>query len=177
MKLVFLGTILNYRGVKGDFTIAGKIGSEIDNKNVKELYIGYSPTFSRKFAVEKFENFSKGYQIKLSGIDSKEQVTEYNEQGVYIDESLIIKDKSVLNLVDGDVFNVYDNSNLELIGQVLEIWEMPANDVLYVKTSKGNLPIPIIDEVITKIDNESKEIYVNMISGLWELLERNDDEK
>ena len=46
---------------------------------------------------------------------------------------------------------------------------MPANDVWVVKTAQGDVPLPVIDDVIKKVDIAKKQIEVFLIEGLMEL--------
>jgi 16S rRNA processing protein RimM len=47
--------------------------------------------------------------------------------------------------------------------------ELPANDVWLMKYNNMEIPIPVIDDVIKKVDIKNKEIYVELIDGLMEL--------
>ena len=53
---------------------------------------------------------------------------------------------------------------------------MPANDVWLVQTPKGNLPIPVIDQIIIKRNMESKSIEIFVMPGLMDLLNNTEEE-
>jgi 16S rRNA processing protein RimM len=52
------------------------------------------------------------------------------------------------------------------IGTVGEVLGMPANDVLVVKTDKGEALIPVTRNVVKKIDVEAKTVVIEEIEGL-----------
>jgi 16S rRNA processing protein RimM len=66
--------------------------------------------------------------------------------------------------------NVFDIDKNEIIGKIVDIWEMPANNVWIVKTEQGNVPLPVIDDVIKEKDFINKIIKIKMLDGLEELM-------
>ena len=57
----------------------------------------------------------------------------------------------------------------EKIGTVMEWWTMPANDVYLIRTETGELPIPVIDDVVKSVDFRKKRIHIVMIDGLRDI--------
>jgi len=55
----------------------------------------------------------------------------------------------------------------ECLGEVAEVMETGANDVLVVKGEKERL-IPLIEEVISEIDTEAGTIIIDPLPGLLE---------
>jgi ribosomal 30S subunit maturation factor RimM len=56
---------------------------------------------------------------------------------------------------------------------------MPANDVWVMKTEQGEIPLPVIDDVIISTDISKKTITVYMMDGLLDLVRQHakeDDE-
>ena len=72
---------------------------------------------------------------------------------------------------------VFDANSGELIGKVIEVWTMPANDVWLTETSKGNLPIPVIDDIILKTDFQAKKIEIFKMDGLMDIIEGNEEDR
>ena len=61
------------------------------------------------------------------------------------------------------------NQNDEKIGMVKEVQENAAGSLLLISTTKHkNCLIPFINQFVTKVDTEKKQIIINEIEGLIE---------
>jgi ribosomal 30S subunit maturation factor RimM len=120
----------------------------------------------------------KKLEIKLAGFDSPESVMRLKENAVFIDEKYfglndedifigdLLGDKSI------EGFSVIERVSGKVIGTVIDVWLLPANDVWVVKTANGNLPLPVIDEVVKKVDKKRRTIAIDLLPGLEELIEK-----
>lgn len=176
MELVYIGTIVNPRGYKGEMKLDDvMVNCPVIPVNT-EVYVGYSPNFSQKYYVESWANNKKLSYIKLTNIDSEELVLELKEKGIFIDELILDdlysseEDKPIISTG----IKVYDNANDKYLGEVLEIWEMPANNIWYVQTENGRLPVPANNEIIAEYDRENNTAKINVLDGLLDLLEKDD---
>lgn len=101
--------------------------------------------------------------IHLHGFDSPESA------GRYRNAILFVKSTELPKLPEGAYYHhqllglkVIDESGME-IGQLAEILETGANDVYIVKTPDGKeILIPAIEDVITSIELESREMHVKL---------------
>jgi len=46
------------------------------------------------------------------------------------------------------------------------VWDLPANEVLAVDGSNGEVLIPLIDDVIETIDHENRRVVIEPMEGL-----------
>ncbi|MFM7338986.1 MAG: ribosome maturation factor RimM, partial [Bacteroidota bacterium] len=100
---------------------------------------------------------------------------ELKDNGVFIDEQSLLKHDEQYFISDLIGCMGIDEQGNKL-GTITDVWIMPANDVWVLTTSEGDIPLPVIDEVIISTDIQNKQITIRMIDGLRDLLpSRNDD--
>lgn len=171
----YIGTITKARGFKGDMFISDVPNEIQEIKKGAELIVGYSSQFGKNFTIQSFNKKGKNATVKFNEINSDTDVIRLKEQGIFTDKSYINIDKDKNALIDEIVgCQVVDNDTKEIIGKIIEVWYLPGNDVYYTRTPKGNIPIPVIDDVIKKTDLINDKIYVHFIDGLWTLLEESE---
>ncbi|MCH8327867.1 MAG: ribosome maturation factor RimM, partial [Candidatus Marinimicrobia bacterium] len=56
----------------------------------------------------------------------------------------------------------------ERVGPILEVWALPANDVLKVDHNGKEALIPLIDQVVKSIDHQSRTVVIVPMEGLLE---------
>lgn len=71
-------------------------------------------------------------------------------------------------LIDLVGMKVVDKSNDEIIGNVEEIFNTAAHDILVVDSDNYEAMIPNIDEFVKEIDFDNRVIYVELIEGMKE---------
>jgi len=173
-KYILLGIIGNSKGVGGEFNLHNSDNS-IKQLPINTLVkIGFSAEFAMPHKLDWIKkSANRKVYAKIYGIDSREAISELKEQGIFVELELILKSNpdyySTDDIIGSKVFNI---SNGEEIGEIIEVWEMPANDVWLLETSDGFLPIPFIDDVVAKYDFVGKRIDINLIDGLLDIMEK-----
>ena len=66
-------------------------------------------------------------------------------------------------------FYCVQDKNLGTLGLIIEVREMPTQDLLVVEHNAKEILIPFVDEFVLGIDEESKVVYVNVPQGLLDL--------
>lgn len=61
-------------------------------------------------------------------------------------------------------FKVYDKN--EYIGDVIDILETAAHDILIINNDTDEIMVPMVDEFIKKIDEKEKCINTELIEGM-----------
>ena len=172
MNLIKLGTIVNTKGINGEMTLIN-VPKNILLPSKNAVFIGYSEKFIEKyFLSEDFIGQIGRSSLFLKEIKTKEDALQFKEKGLFADKEEILKhNKNYIfkeEILDCDVFDIDKN---EIIGKIVELWEMPANNVWIVRMdNKGNLPLPVIDDVIKECDFVNKIIRIKMLDGLEELM-------
>jgi len=62
------------------------------------------------------------------------------------------------------------------LGTITDVWIMPANDVWVLSMPEGDIPLPVIDDVILSVDIPKKQIIIRLIDGLRDLLPKSSDD-
>lgn len=165
-----IGMVKGSFGLKGDFILAGtpkglnaiSIGSSIG--------IGFSSSFLQNYTLENIKKNKDTFKIKLKGIDTPEKANELKNKAAFIDISQLDEEANEYFLNSPLDYTAFYESGKE-IGKIVDVWEMPANDVLVIETEKGDLPYPYVDKFIISKDNEKKIFVLVEIEGLEDLIE------
>ena len=171
----FLGTIIKVKedGAIHVIDFPEGLQSILPNSIVK---IGFNLNFSNSFTCVGGKPNRKRFEIKMKEYIDQTNSYKLIEQGVFIDEAAMVFNMKdgyfVSDLMDSMVFN-FDTK--EFIGKIIDVYVLPANDVWIIETENGELPIPVIDDVVKKIDIKNKKIDIVIIDGLMDLLSTNSD--
>jgi 16S rRNA processing protein RimM len=138
-----------------------------------ELSLGYSPAFATAYRVRSCEaRASKDFALLLEGIANKEQALTLREMGVFASEALLRASVTSEFLEDDllgcAVFNVETGDRL---GELAQVWYMPANDVWVVDVEGKELPIPAVDAFIKRVNLKTRRVDVFVMDGLMDLLD------
>lgn len=167
---VLIGIVGNHYGYEGEFNFILEYKAINFLPKGFRIYIGYSPNFANEYIIEKFEKKNNRVIAKLQGINSKEEVEKLQERGIFASELEIKKYNEQFIPTDNIIgCEVIDNLNGQKIGKIIEVWELPANDVWLVETDFGELPLPVINDVIVETNFENKIVKINVIDGLLDL--------
>ena len=170
-ELKNLGLIVNTKGINGNLVIVNCPKGIFLRKGCK-IYIGFSENFTTEYTLSEdfFSQINKS-ELSLNEIKTKEQAQTLKEQAFFVLKSDILSDNEDFiffeEIIDCEVFDIEKNI---VIGKIVDIWELPANNVWFVETEKGNLPLPVIDDVIKEIDLMNKRINIVLIDGLMDLI-------
>ena len=174
MQIKNLGTITGVKGQDGAFVVSGYPLPLGDIPAGIKIKIGLSQNFLREYIIESHYVDSKGRnEFKLRSVNDATAAKLLKEQAVYIERSEIEKFNEVY-LFNEDLLGctVIDDETDEVLGELIEIWNMPANDVWLVLTNRGELTVPAIEEFVRDIDIEAKKIRIFVMPGLLDLLDK-----
>ncbi len=166
---ILVGVIVKTKGFKGEMIVIDvptAIESVSSNIDVK---IGYSEQFSKKFHLSQFKRYQKNANLKLQEITSDTDANSLREHGLFVLKSDINRRKNTYidhELAGCKVYNILTN---ELLGEIVDIMELPANDVWVMRTETAEIPLPVIDDVIKSVDIDKKEIMIELMDGLMDL--------
>lgn len=165
LDYVAIGKVLKPRGIHGeaflmlltDFPERFKglrlVRAETPDGSVTELDIDYVRKYGNRMG------------IKFRGVDSPDAVSKFRNYVIQVPRD------SVFPLPD-DVFYVFEvigmtveTTDGELVGEVVDVLSIPANDVYVVDRNGEEVLLPAARELLT-IDRDAKKIVVQDIEGL-----------
>ena len=164
-KLVPIAEIIKPHGIKGELKIL--LYNEESRSLQKNKLVFLGQNNFRKLVIEKVHYSLKKSRIKFFEINNKEDAESLRGKLINIyrsDLPALKKDEFYLN--DLINFRIVDKSNNEY-GIVKEVLHLPANDVLSVLNNDKEYLVPIIEDVIVRINTDSKDIIINPIKGLF----------
>ncbi len=174
---VYLGTIDHYNKNLNLIKLKDIAEGYQIKENCGEINIGFSRNFLEKIKVKNFECYENKIVIFLSENFIYENDYFINK-AVFVPEKYIINVKPdyylVKDLID---CKVIDNETGRFIGKISDVSILPGNDVWFVDTDAGEIPLPVIKDVIQKVDIEAKCVYVRLLDGLIDLTITNKDEE
>lgn len=188
MAYKYIGVITGSKGLKGSFIIHGAPADLQKIRKGTKIKIGFSEQFSKVFTVSDWK-IKKNHIATTKEIQSLEEAQTYKEQGVFVEEKdlsfeneemmfveEIIGDNDSVEKSEYDGYRVIEQKTGIELGRIIDVWILPANDVWVVKTNDGELPLPVIDEVVLSIDKKEKIVYAVLIPGLLDIIHKKSDE-
>ena len=158
MKFINIGKIVNTHGLKGELRILSNF--RYKDKVLKKgmnLYIGKK---KEKFIINTYR-FHKIYDmVTFNGFNNINDVEYLKGLNVYINEDDLILDGEIYS---GKLIGFKVMIKNKEIGQVSEVFDTPANEVIRVN---NDILIPYVKEFINEIDMNNNIIYINNIGGL-----------
>lgn len=176
-NLIYLGTIDNFNSNFNFLRLRDiAVGYEIKT-NCSQIYYGYSRTFLENLKIKKFECLENQIFLYLDEYNITDSKNFINK-AVFIEKKFLIDKKPDFYLIEDllgcDVINI-DNGNL--IGKISDVSILPSNDVWFIQTEQGELPIPVIKDVVKEVDILGKAIYIKLLDGLFDLKYSKKDEE
>ncbi len=170
MEYKYIGTITGTRGYSGEMRVSDLQFSMIEIKENSKIRIGYSLNFSKEVNLKKWRQTRKSAKIEIKGINDNKQAADLIESGVFIKDD----DIKIKTLIGNDVhylmgYTAIDNISKEKIGEIVDILELPANDVIVIDIGTKNIPVPYVEEFIKSTDEVNKIIFVELVDGLSNL--------
>ena len=150
-------------GLKGDVRL--KPLSRYFDKyiNRKNLMVGYTIEKSNNINVETIYGEGKKRRFKFLGFDSVSTAKTMIGKTIFVRTSSTAQ----INLINEKIlgYKVVDESE-NFIGNVVDVMWLPNNDAYIIKNGNNEYLIPIIPEIIKKVDYESNMIIIKVMDGL-----------
>lgn len=168
-ELFQLGKIVRTFGTKGEvmFQIDAEIFSRI--KKLESVYLKINENLI-PFFIELIQPKAKGQvMVKFLDVDNSEDATLLAGCDIYIPIALLPKQKGTqLYSIEIEGYTVIDANRGET-GIVRTVLEMPQQALLAIDYKGKEILIPVVDEIVKRIDRKTKKIYIEAPEGLIEL--------
>ena len=165
-NFVSVGKILNFHGVQGE----AKLGYSQNRKEfLSRLKVVYVLSDNEYIPLEvvKIRFTPKCGIIKFKGIDSLNNILEYKNKLIFVDEATarehLEEDEFLIDELVG--LDVYDGE--KKVGSVVGVSNNGASDLLSVKTGGDEVHlVPFVKAIVLSVDIKSRKIPINNIEGL-----------
>ena len=168
-ELFLLGKIVRTFGTKGEviFQIDSEILSRI--KKLESVYLKINENLI-PFFIELIQPKAKGQaMVKFLDVDCTEDATLLAGCEIFIPIGMLPKQKGTqLYSIEIEGYKVIDANRGET-GTVRTVLEMPQQALLAIDFNGKEILVPIVDEIVKKIDRKTKTIHIDAPEGLIEL--------
>lgn len=177
MSLSFIGTITSTKGFKGKLYVSDvPSGINLVHKGTKVM-IGYSTNFTKEYTLQKWDKISTGAVLLLEEVTSDKDAKDLKEHALYVDQKDLKDEENEEYFKDVTNFEVFEFGTENKIGDIVEIWELPANNVWLVDTENGELPVPVIDVIVKSINYNEHKVEIFLMPGLLDLIDNGKGDK
>ncbi len=164
-----LGYIAKLHGFKGEVSLFLDVTQPSEYANLSNFFIEING-FLAPFFVEKITLRDKGFaQVKLEGIDSEEEAKVLLRKEVFLPLDL-------LPALEGNEFYDHEvigykviDEQFGYVGEVEQVLDYKVNPLLQIINEGKEVLIPLINNLVVKVDRAKKELTVNAPDGLIEL--------
>jgi 16S rRNA processing protein RimM len=164
---IALGRFGRPHGVRGALWLWPHNESSDLLKAGRILQVGAGPEDLRAFEVEEVRREPSGWVVRLKGVTTREAAGSLNGMVWYeARENFPAPAEGEYYHVDLLGMVARDESGAEL-GQVADVWAMPASDVLVIRGVR-ELLVPFVETYIGRVDAEARVIHLTNTSGLLE---------
>lgn len=166
---VTIGRIVKAHGIKGAVKVKPITDYPPRFKKLKTVFLELSGGEIEKHDISEVLVRENVIYLHFKGIESRENANALS--GALIN----IKGEDVLPLQEDEFYHfevigfVVKTESGQVIGEVHEVLDMPANAVLVVRDAMQEHLIPVIKDVIKKIDKPGGEIIIEPMEGLLDL--------
>lgn len=165
---ISVGKILNFHGVRGEAKVGYSRNQQEFMKSLSDVFIlkdgVYLPfkvtgiKFNNKFAIIKFE-----------GINSVNEIIEYKNCLVFVDETTIRENLAEDEFLIDELVGMNVFCEEKQVGVVIGVSNNGMNDLLSVKSNTQKISlVPFVKAIVLSVDIKKKEVVIDNIQGLIE---------
>jgi len=162
-----IARVLKSNGTDGEILIGFRETSPEDLNQKEPVFITFDG-LPVPFFIESFSK--KGTNralVRLTGVKNLEDAEEIVGKDIQAKAEAILleEDEDDLEVDDLIGWTLLDSDN-ETVGEITDYEDIPGNTCLYVETKNGQVMIPLHEDLILSVDEESKAITIDIPEGL-----------
>lgn len=164
----YLGRVAKTHGIKGEVTIKLDVDDPSAYLDLKYILLEINKVLT-PFFIEKITPSGDKFFVSIQDIRTVESAAALTGKSVYLPLELLPKlsgKQFYYHEVKG--FVVVDAEKGEL-GPIKEILEYPTQAIIQVMHDGKEILIPILEQVIQKVDRKAKKLYVKAPDGLIDM--------
>jgi 16S rRNA processing protein RimM len=161
-KLLLFGTITRAHGITGEVAVSLTSPNLRLSKKPRKVWLESNSNYLHQWGVEYLKIGEKETLLKLRNITTREEASYLKGIKVYIDTK---------SLMESDIkktigFVIKDSSSGRELGKVIKVDDSTVQCKLIIDSEYGEIMIPVVEEIVGKIDWKKKVIFINLIDGL-----------
>lgn len=127
------------------------------------LYLGFSSSMAREIRLNAARGGGKKIRYQFDGIETRDEAEALIGQILFVN----VPDEDFINMSSDELigFQVVTDTG-KLIGKLVDILMMPADDVYVIESGSKEILIPIIPEIVRGIDDLDESIVITPMDGL-----------
>ena len=163
-----IARVLKSNGTEGEILV-GFRETNPEDLNLKEPVFITFDGLPVPFFIDSFS--TKGTNralVRLTGVKNLKDAEEIVGKDIYAKaEAIIHEEEGEDGLTVDDLigWTLLDSDN-DVVGEITDYEDVPGNTCLYVETKSGQVMIPLHEDLILSVDEESKAIAVDVPDGL-----------
>ncbi|MCI0707782.1 MAG: ribosome maturation factor RimM [Ignavibacteriae bacterium] len=166
--MIAIGQIAKSNGVRGAVNIRSLTDDVQRFLKLKAVWIGKEESETQRYEVESVRVQKTQAVMKLRSIDDREAADGLREQIVFVQESEAVQPSKGSYFFHDIIGMQVVTEEGEALGEVKDVWQMPANDIWVVSSNGKEILIPAIKVFIKSVDMERRTVVVHAIEGLLE---------
>lgn len=157
MNLIYVGSVANTHGLKGEIRIISQFKFKDSAFRVSnKLYIR-----GDELTITSYRKHKEYDMVTFDGFNSIEDVLIYKGESVYVDKDTLEYNGYLKEDLIG--LNVYNKDIL--MGKVVDVLSTSVQEILVIENGKKHM-VPNVSEFVKKIDLDNNSIYIEYIKGL-----------
>lgn len=165
-KYIECGMIVNTHGCHGGLKLESWCDAPEVLASFKKIFIKKGEEFE-KYKIKKSAIFKQFVLFDLEGITDMDAAIALKGTVVYADRKDFKLDEGAYFIADIIGCDVIDAESGKKLGVLLEVINRGASDLYVVKTEKGEVMVPVVDEFVDRVE-VGKAIYLRPISGMFD---------
>jgi len=162
-KLFAIAKITRVAGLKGEVGVRPLVRQFDDYVMEKSLFIGFDPNIARDVKLEKVSGVEKKRRFLFNGMKTRDEAESMIGQLLFVS----VPDSDPINMISPDLLGatvIADNG--EIIGELVDMISLPANDAYVIKQGKKEVLIPVVPEIVRAVDIQMGLVTITPMDGL-----------
>jgi len=167
-SFITVGKIIRPYGTKGALRVKPLTDFPQRFKDLKKIWVQPPEGKRVRMEIEKVEWKGGSLILSFQGLSTRPQAQVWTNSYIEVtaDERHPLEEGHYY-ISDLLGLPIYTEEG-HLVGQVEDVWKLPANDVWAVKTDSGQKLIPATKEIIKAVDFPRRRIVIHNLDGLLE---------
>ena len=164
-----LGYVAKLHGFKGEVSLFLDVTNPEDYIHIDNVFIDINNQLT-PFFIESFKLKNHPFAaVKFEGINSEMDAKIILRKNLYLPSS-ILKELEGNNFYDHEVvgYKVFDEQYGE-VGVLESVIDLSVNPLIQVMNGSKEVLIPLLDDLVKKVDRENKILFINAPTGLISL--------